>query len=314
MNSIYNNYKKLISDEDAYKFLDKYLNVPSLLRLKRISYFCGMDYASKDIYDFKEKLTRFDHSLTVALLTWRFTHDKSQTLAGLFHDIATPCFSHVIDYMNKDYKSQESTEEKTSEIILKDKLLRHYLEKDNIDINAVIDFKSYSIVDNNRPMLCADRLDGIILTGLGWTKRIDNNDVIKIINSLDIFLNEDEKLEIGFNDRDTALLTLNKSNEIDEYCHSNEDNFMMELLADITRNAIIEKIIDYDDLYYLNENIVFDLIKKYGSDNLLNKMYIFENIKKENIPLIKLENVKVRDLNPLVNGKRLLSYMYKRKI
>lgn len=78
-----------------------------------------MDYASKDVYDFKAKVTRFDHSLTVALLTYYLTNDKIMTLAGLFHDISTPCFSHVIDYMNKDYSNQESTEEYTKHIIKK---------------------------------------------------------------------------------------------------------------------------------------------------------------------------------------------------
>ena len=97
-------------------FLNKYLKTPCLTRLKKVGYFCGMDYASKNIYNFKENITRYDHSLTVALLTWKCTKDKKATLAGLFHDIATPCFSHVIDYMNKDYENQESTEEYTEKI------------------------------------------------------------------------------------------------------------------------------------------------------------------------------------------------------
>ena len=38
------------------EFLIKYLDTPCLKRLKKIGYFCGMDYASKNIYDFKELL------------------------------------------------------------------------------------------------------------------------------------------------------------------------------------------------------------------------------------------------------------------
>ena len=34
------------------EFLIKYLETPSLLRLKKVGYFCGMDYASKNIYNF----------------------------------------------------------------------------------------------------------------------------------------------------------------------------------------------------------------------------------------------------------------------
>ena len=43
-------------------FLKKYLNCPSLIRLKKIGYFCGMDYASKEVYHFREPISRFDHS------------------------------------------------------------------------------------------------------------------------------------------------------------------------------------------------------------------------------------------------------------
>ena len=94
-------YKELLHDDEIYDYLDDYLKVPSLNRIKYVGYFCGMDYASKNIYNFKEYVTRFDHSLTVALLTYKLTKDKKATLAALFHDVATPCFSHVVDYMNK---------------------------------------------------------------------------------------------------------------------------------------------------------------------------------------------------------------------
>ena len=98
-------------------FLVKYLSSPSLLRLKNVGYFCGMDYASKEIYNFKENITRYDHSLTVSLIVYRLTNDKRATLAGLFHDIATPAFKHCVDFLNVDYMNQESTEDLTKMLI-----------------------------------------------------------------------------------------------------------------------------------------------------------------------------------------------------
>ena len=35
------------------------------------------------------------------------------TVAALLHDIATPVFAHVIDFLNNDYEKQESTEAET---------------------------------------------------------------------------------------------------------------------------------------------------------------------------------------------------------
>ena len=109
-------------------FLDKYLKSPSLLRLKGIGYFCGMDYASKEVYPFEEKITRFAHSLTTSLIVWRLTHDEKMTLAGLIHDVATPCFSHVIDYMNQDFEKQESTEAETEKLLYQDTYLKNCLK------------------------------------------------------------------------------------------------------------------------------------------------------------------------------------------
>lgn len=304
-NNLYNEYFNLLGKNEIPDFLQKYLEVSSLTRLKNIGYFCGMDYASKNIYDFKEKISRFDHSLTVALLTWKFTKNKKETIAGLFHDVATPCFAHAIDYMNKDYEHQESTEKKTEEVIRKDEKLQKYLREDNILADEIINFKKFTIVDNNRPKLCADRLDGIILTGIAWTKTIDKNDIMEIVNDLEIYNNENNDKELGFKNQKTALKALYTSNTIDRFCHTNEDNFMMELLAEITKKAIENQIVQYDDLYYIDEPTLLSKIKNTKIDELKDLINKFENIAKEDVPETILSNVKIRDLNPLVNGIRL---------
>lgn len=295
--TVYNEYLNSICK--IPRFLNKYLEVPSLVRLKNIGYFCGMDYASKEVYDFRELITRYDHSLTVALLTWRFTHDKKATIAGLFHDVATPCFAHVIDYMNKDYANQESTEEYTEEIIKNDKELRRCLRIDKLKYSDICDFKEFSIVDNKRPKLCADRYDGLILTGYNWTKSIELSDILEFTDNLCLHMNEDNILELGFKDRDICNRVLKVSDEIDLICHSNEDNYMMELLADITRITISKNIIEYKDLYYLTEVELFDKIRNSDDDELLKLLDKFYNIKASEIPDTIMIDVKKRDLNPL---------------
>jgi uncharacterized protein len=285
-------------------FIDKYLSTPSLLRLKSIGYFCGMDYASPDIYNFRETISRYDHSLTVALITYKLTHDKRETLAGLFHDIATPCFSHVIDYMNKDYQKQESTEEYTEKILKEDSYLNKCLKIDDIDIKDIINFKNYSIVDNERPKVCADRIDGVILTDIGWTKKLNLTDISNIVENMEIFINENKEKEIGFKSLNVAKKVVDTSKSIDLYCHSNEDNYMMELLAKITRYAIKKEYITYNNLYYYSEKELFKKLKSLNDDEINKWLYLFENIKRTDIPQTELINVKVRKLNPLINNKR----------
>ena len=288
------------------EFLIKYLNSPSLLRLKNIGYFCGMDYASKDIYNFREFISRYDHSVTVSLMVYKLTNDKRATLAGLFHDIATPCFSHVIDYMNGDYENQESTEEYTEYILKNDEYLVKCLKSDGFEISDVSDFKKYSVVDNDRPKACADRIDGVILTGIGWTKNIDMCDIDSIVNNMAIFINEYREYEIGFKSTNVAKKVVDVSKSIDIYCHSREDNYMMQLLARITKISIEKGYISYNNLYSLDEKTLLLILKSKNDIDLMNLIIEFETKKKKDIPDFDMPKVKVRSLNPLVNGKRLL--------
>jgi len=291
---------------DIPEFLNKYLELDILVRLKRVGYFCGMDYASNDVYKFPEYISRFDHSLTTALLTWRFSHDKKSTVAALFHDIATPVFSHVIDYMNKDYLNQESTEEKTKEILSKSEKLKGLLREDDLKLEDIEDFKKYAIVDNKRPKLCSDRLDGIILTSYGWTHELKIDDALKIIDDIRVYKNSDNELELGFKSKKIANLVVKLNDNINLECHTNYDNYMMDLLATITKMTINNNVISYDDLYILDEEEVIKIFRDYALKNIdfNNLLNNFFTIKLNDIPSINLPDLKNRLLNPLVEGKR----------
>lgn len=279
---MYNYYITILGYPNIPEFLNKYLTLPSLNRLKDVGYFCGMDYASSNIYNFKEYISRYMHSLSTSLLVYYLTKDKRCTLQALFHDISTPVFSHVIDYMNKDYIYQETTEEFTELILKSDKKLLEYLELDKIPLDNLVNFKFSTIVDSPRPKMCADRLDGIILNGSYWTKTLNEKDIFNIIKSTELYINEESIPEIGFNNI-TAYNKVVETNDLTNIeMHSNYDNYMMELLANITRHLINKEYIKYEDLYFLTENKIFELINN-----------------------IEDKEIKERKLKPLLNGKRL---------
>lgn len=289
------------------KFLEKYLSLKILTRLKKVGYFCGMDYASEHIYMFEYKISRYEHSLTTALLTWKHTKSKKQTLAALFHDVSTPCFSHVIDYMNKDYENQESTEEKTESILRSSKKLKELLKEDKLTIEDVLDFKHYTIVDTHRPKLCADRIDGIILTSLGWTKSLSIQEIPYILNSIKVMKNEDNEKELGVITNEIANRLCDLNREIDIICHSNEDNYMMELLAEITKYAIDKEYITYDNLYEYNEEKLMKILYSIEDTALKILLNLFKTVTIEEISIKELPKLKRRYINPLVNGKRFIT-------
>ena len=286
-------------------FLYKYLDLDILQRLKGVSFFCGMDYASKDMYDFKFYVSRYDHSLSVALIVWRLTHDKKATLAGLFHDISTPVFSHVIDYMNEDYVNQESTEEYTEKILASSEELQRYLKEDGLSLEDIADFKKYTVVDLDRPKMCADRLDGILTAGMAWVKLVKVEEAVQVIANSLVTLNEDGEKEISFNSYDTAAYVRYMNEKINSLTHTKEDMYMMLLLARIVRRCLELNLFSYDDLFRMEEQQVVDIIESYRfQDTVLNGLWAeFRTIREvdETIDI----SIKQKTLRPLVGTFRL---------
>ena len=301
--TVYNQYLNSICK--IPRFLNKYLEVPCLVRLKNIGYFCGMDYASPYAYSFAFYVSRYDHSLDVALITWNLTHNKEATLAALFHDISTPVFSHVIDYMNGDTVNQESTEEKTEEILRSSTELQELLKNENINIDDIVDFKKYSIVDLDRPHMCADRLDNIITVGMAWVQKLTLSDALKIINCTTKSINESGVEEISFTDEDIAEYIKVINDYINELTHTNNDTYMMLLVANLIKRCLELNILTYDELFLIGEHEVLEIIESsLGKDEELDNLYdSFKNIKE--FPIIEQPPIRNKIVNPLVLGKRL---------
>lgn len=78
----------------------------------------------------------------------------------------------------------------------------------------------------------------------------------------------------------------------------------MNLLANITKLAIDKKYILYNDLYIYDEEQLFEILKSIKDSELQRLLYIFGNIKKDDIPSIELPYIKKRIINPLVNNTR----------
>ena len=160
------------------KWLLDYINTPEMKRIGTISMSCGTDYSK--CFNVKYWYSNLEHSVGVALIIWHFTNDKKQTLAGLFHDIATPTFKHCIDFMNGDSECQESTEERTTDIIKNSKEIMTLLSRDGIKLEEVCDYKLYPIADNDTPKLSADRFEYTFASGLTFFRVWELDKIKKI--------------------------------------------------------------------------------------------------------------------------------------
>ena len=299
-------YFDILSPEKP-DFLEEYINTPEMQKQAGISVSCGTCY-SKLFPEITLWYSSLDHSVAVALIIWNFTKDKKQTLAGLFHDIATPAFKHVIDFLNGDYEKQESTEELTTKIISESKEIMNLLNRDNISIDEVADYHIYPIADNDTPMLSADRLEYTLSNGLGQVKKIWGLDEIKkIYSNIIIVEKEDGTPEMCFKDKEVAERFVEVMSELSILYMDDKRRFGMQLLADIMKRMSNLGIISVPDLYELSEDEVINKIRNCKNYNIAECFDIWKNgldvkTSDKEIPGKYCINIKAkkRYINPLV--------------
>lgn len=303
-------YLKILSNEIP-DFLNDYINTPQMQKLSGISVSCGTYYTK--LFDKMVWYSSLEHSIAVSLIVWNFTKDKKQTIAGLFHDIATPVFKHSIDFMNGDYKKQESTEELTTQIIRESKEIMSLLKRDGIKIEEVDNYHIYPIADNDTPMLSADRLEYTLSNGLGACKNIWNLEEVKeIYENIEIQKNEQGIEELGFKDIKIAEKFVRGMRKLSNSYIDNKRKFSMQFLADIMKIMSLQNLITKKDLYELSEKEVIEKIENCTYNDISKKFDFWKNACeiKESDKEVRGKycvniNAKIRYINPLVNGKRV---------
>ena len=277
-------------------------------RLTGISLNCGLDYSN--LFNIRYWYSNLEHSIGVALIIWNFTKDKKETLAGLFHDIATPTFKHCIDFMNGDSLTQESTEERTSDIIRSSKKIMTLLERDNIKVEEIDDYHLYPIADNDTPMLSADRFEYSFSSGLVFNRVWELDKIKEVYDNIVVFKNETGQLELTFKDKKICEEYIRTISKLWPSWISNEDRIAMQFIADTCKAMNHQGYLTIDELYLLSEQEVLQKIYSCPNSYLSEKFIEFQKQSKVHTSKEKTDyfystdvKAKKRYINPLVINK-----------
>ena len=300
-------YFKILSN-DFPEWLEDYIATKEMQRLSKISMNCGCNYSK--CFNIRYWYSNLEHSVGVALIIWNFTHDKKQTLAGLFHDIATPVFKHCIDYMNGDSEKQESTEERTIDIIKNSKEIMTLLKKDNIKLEEVSDYKIYPIADNDTPKLSADRFEYTFSNGLTFFRVFELDQIKEIYSNIIITINEDNKEELAFKDIEICNKYIKIISKLWPEWISSKDRVLLQFLADLCKSLNKINELSIDDLYTLTEEEIInkfknskDLYIQKAWNNFINTDKVYTSNKLINDKYCVKVTSKPRYINPLVLNK-----------
>jgi len=297
-------YLSILTNEIP-SFLIDYLETRPMQRIDTVGCSCGTDYVK--IFKKSFYYTNLFHSLAVALIIWNYTHDKAETLAGLFHDIATPAFKHCIDFMNGDYEKQESTEELTSKMIAESEEIMNLLERDGVKLEEVADFHSYPIADNETPKICADRLEYTFTHGYCSEPVWDLVTIRKMYADIAVLKNEDGIDELGFKTVSSAERFIEGASILWKTWFDANDRLTMQCFADIIRKLNEHGEISVEDLYKLSEAEIIKKIENSKIDGLAetfekfrNQEQAYESDEEVKGKYCRVVGAKRRYINPLV--------------
>lgn len=227
-------------------------------RLQFVGMNCGCEYTACPIYKDAQPYSRYLHSLGAAAIVWHFTKDTAQSLSALFHDIATPVFAHVVDFLNGDYLTQESTEAPTHAMVAASAQIQALLHALGCITSDVDDYHRYPIADNDSPRLSSDRLEYT----LGNAHRIFGVPLSKIsavYDNLAVCEAEDGALELAFCDLEAAQVFSGWALRQSNWFVSDDDRFFMQALADLLRFAIQKGALDKEAIWKTEPEVIAKL-------------------------------------------------------
>ena len=230
------------------QFLSECLPTPPVARLREIGMNCGCEYTAFPRFGNLAPYSRFDHSLGVALIVWHFTQDPAQALAGLFHDVSTPVFAHVVDFMRGDYLRQESTEAGTEAWIAGSEEICSILKKHALSVEEVCDYHRYPVADNDSPRLSADRLEYTLGNAVNFGI-CSREEAEGFYADLLVGTNEDGEDELMFRTGRFAEAFAFAALECSGIYVSDEDRYAMQMLAELLRHAVLLGVVTEADLF-----------------------------------------------------------------
>lgn len=240
-------------------FLRDCADTPCMKRLHAVGMNCGCEYTSFPRFCDLSPYSRLDHSIGVALIVWHFSHDKAAAAAGLLHDVATPVFAHVVDFLHGDYLVQESTEAGTRAIIAGDEALQRVLRANGLQTDDVCDYHVYPIADNDSPRLSADRLEYTLGNLLNY--RLRSPDEIKAFYAdLSVGADAEGTEELVFSDPRLAETFAFASLECSKIYVSDEDRYAMQMLAELLRFGLDTGVLSERDLHSTEPEVIAKLL------------------------------------------------------
>lgn len=294
-------------------FLREFSAAQPVERLRGVGMNCGLEYTDFPNFRGIPPYSRYDHSVGVGLIVWNFTHDERQAAAGLLHDVATPCFAHVVDFLRGDHLAQESTEEETEGIIRGSAQLQGLLRKYGLATAEVCDYHMYPVADNDSPRLSADRLEYTLgnLVNFGFGPRAR---AAEYYGDIAVCENDEGAPELMFRSRALARGFFMDAMRCAEIYVSDVDRFAMQALAELLKEAMEAGVISAEELYGTEAQVIGKLTAAPGFRKRWERFCAYRSVRRADAPgaegMWRRIPAKKRYIDPCVAGEGRVSELF----
>lgn len=192
--------------------------------------------------------TRYDHSVGTMLLLKKLGASTEEQTAGLLHDVAHTAFSHVGDWVFGDQRNESYHDNFHNGFVSRSGILE-ILDRHSIDQTAALDIKSFTLLEQPMPAVCADRLDFALREANIWVDPTIANRVLAVTvvaQGQIVFTDQTVAREFA-----EAYLRLQQ-----EHWGGPEANLRFKLLSNALKIAIRARLLDPSDLYQTDDELV----------------------------------------------------------
>jgi hypothetical protein len=193
--------------------------------------------------------SRYDHLVGVMVLLRDKGASLEEQTAGLLHDVSHTAFSHVMDWVTGTIKEQKSFQDANHEKYVRSTSIPKILARHGCSLEGVLDLRSFSLLEQPQPALCADRIDYALreLWHIGRKKEaLDCASALLVHDNRFVF--ESHYSAIRFWKQYTE--------RNDNHWAGIEHKIRYHLLADAVKAAMNDKLISINDLYKTDAHVV----------------------------------------------------------
>lgn len=261
----------------------------AMQRLKGIA-----QYGVPDAYYHLKNYSRFEHSVGVMLLLRKLGASLEEQIAGLLHDVSHTAFSHVVDWVLGDGKT-ENYQDEQHEAVMKRSDVPKILKRHGLAVDAVMDYHRFGLLERELPDLCADRLDYAL-------REIPEEIGKRLIAALRVKHNQ-----IVMADLPSALLLGREFLKLQmNHWGGFEAASRYRLFANVLREALEMKVIEIAD-FEKDDEWVINKVLGSGISDLLNKLNILKRKSLAELPKSEVVvHKKFRYVDPcFIDGEKL---------